>query len=133
MQAFRAAYELVETPNQLRVIHILPLIEPLEPVEPELGWSTSTPMNDGDRVRLTEKVLSELLTEKGYKDISIEIRLGDPGSEITLYAEDIQAGLIVVHSHGRGAIQRMLLGSTTDRVMHLAHCPVLVLKDRSKS
>ena len=39
-----------------------------------------------------------------------------------------QFDLIVLPSHGRSGVQRLLIGSTAERVVRLAHCPVLVLR-----
>lgn len=50
------------------------------------------------------------------------------GSAIVDFAGRIQADLIVIGSHGRSGLGRMLLGSTTDRVVHEASCAVLVVK-----
>ncbi|HCK41739.1 MAG TPA: hypothetical protein DHW22_08920 [Planctomycetaceae bacterium] len=51
-------------------------------------------------------------------------RGGDPGHNITDYAKEIGAGLIVMPSHGRTRLKRMLIGSVAERVVRLAHCPV---------
>ncbi|MEZ6094353.1 MAG: universal stress protein [Pirellulaceae bacterium] len=56
---------------------------------------------------------------------------GDPGSEITRFAKENDAGLIVISSHGRTGVSRLLLGSVAERVVRLAPCPVLVLRDDS--
>jgi nucleotide-binding universal stress UspA family protein len=69
----------------------------------------------------------------GFGDVPFGVLIGNAGSEITEYARNVGAGLIVIPSHGRGPIRRLLLGSTTDRVVHLAHCPILVLKDEKKN
>jgi nucleotide-binding universal stress UspA family protein len=43
-------------------------------------------------------------------------------------AEQENAGLIVMGSHGRTGLKRLLMGSVTEKVIGLAHCPVLVAK-----
>ena len=40
----------------------------------------------------------------------------------------IDAGAVVMPSHGRSGLGRLLLGSVAERVLRLAKCPVLVLK-----
>lgn len=47
---------------------------------------------------------------------------------ITRVAEEENADLIVVGSRGIGSFQRLFLGSTSDGVVHHAHCPVLVVR-----
>jgi len=53
---------------------------------------------------------------------------GSPAETLVKVASERQASMLVVGSHGRGAVARMLIGSVADRVAHLAHCPVLVVR-----
>jgi nucleotide-binding universal stress UspA family protein len=57
---------------------------------------------------------------------------GSAAHAIVQYAEEQQADLIVVGSHGRGAVSRLLLGSVAERVLHLAGRPVLVVSQRAR-
>jgi nucleotide-binding universal stress UspA family protein len=56
------------------------------------------------------------------------LRVGKPATEIAKAAKDWLAELIVVGSHGRGGVQRLLLGSVAEAVMRHAGCPVLVVR-----
>ena len=56
------------------------------------------------------------------------VKKGSPEREIVETAQAWQANLIVVGSHGRGFWGRMLVGSTSDAVMHHAPCSVLVIR-----
>ena len=51
-----------------------------------------------------------------------------PADVIVRIAEEESADLIVLGSHGAGAVERFLLGSVSDRVAHHAHCAVLIVK-----
>ncbi len=113
----------VDDRANLRVIHVLPV---LEPAEPGVIWHT---IDDQSRARHADEALREALAKRGFEDLEIVTRFGDPGREIVRYAEEVEAGLIVIPSHGRSGWQRLLLGSVADRVVHMAHCPVLVLKN----
>jgi len=53
---------------------------------------------------------------------------GDASREIVHLAEDLDAGLVVMGSRGRGGIRRALMGSVSDAVVRHAHCPVLVVR-----
>ena len=53
---------------------------------------------------------------------------GYPADALVEYAEQVGAGLIVIGSRGRGELAALFLGSTSHRVLHLAHCDVLVIK-----
>ncbi len=52
---------------------------------------------------------------------------GVPSAEIVRYADENQVDLIVMASNGYGPVRQLLLGSTTERVLHHAQCPVLVI------
>ncbi len=124
LKALKAAAGLVDNPAQLRILHVLPTAEP---VEAGVVW---TNVDETERMNYAKIALENYLNENGFADLTTMIRFGDPGSQIAIFADEIDAGLIVIPSHGRGMLTRLLLGSTTDRVMHLAHCPVLVLKEK---
>jgi len=53
------------------------------------------------------------------------LRAGVAHEEIVAAARDEGADLIVIGTHGYGGVDRLLLGSVTDRVLRLAPCPVL--------
>ena len=55
-------------------------------------------------------------------------RLGRPVDEILDLAEEIGADMIVVGSHDRGPVGRLLLGSVSEAVVRGARCPVLVAR-----
>ena len=55
-------------------------------------------------------------------------RLGDPASEIIRAAREEKADLIVIGARGLGRLGELTLGSVSERVLHAAHCPVLVAR-----
>jgi len=57
------------------------------------------------------------------------LRSGIAYQEIVALATDERADLIVIGTHGRGGINRALLGSVADRVIRLASCPVLTVRE----
>ena len=56
------------------------------------------------------------------------LRTGVPHEEIVALATDELADLLVIGTHGRGGVSRVLLGSVADRVVRLAPCPVLTVR-----
>ena len=53
---------------------------------------------------------------------------GDPATEIVQYANDAGMDLIVMGTHGRTGVERLLMGSVAEKVMREAPCSVLVVK-----
>jgi len=53
---------------------------------------------------------------------------GDPGSELVHFAERENIDLIVMGTHGRTGLTRLLMGSVAEAVVRRAPCPVLTLK-----
>jgi nucleotide-binding universal stress UspA family protein len=56
---------------------------------------------------------------------------GLPSEEIVRLASDLGAELIVVGTHGRSGLRRVLLGSVAEQVLRTASCPVLAARCRS--
>lgn len=55
---------------------------------------------------------------------------GHPFVETIRYSKENNIGLIVIGTHGRGAIAHMLLGSVAEKVVRKAPCPVLTVRDK---
>jgi len=53
---------------------------------------------------------------------------GDPATEILRVAEETKTGLIVMGTHGRSGLGRVLMGSVAEAVVRRASCPVLTAK-----
>ena len=71
--------------------------------------------------------IAEKSIPKGLFDKAI-VRSGVPYHEITTAAKKLKAGLIVVTTHGRTGLSHVLMGSTAERVVRHAHCPVLTIR-----
>jgi nucleotide-binding universal stress UspA family protein len=64
----------------------------------------------------------------GVTDVNVEVAKGIPWLEILERAEAAPPSLIVMGSHGKSLISRMLLGSQTENVLHQAQVPLLILR-----
>lgn len=60
------------------------------------------------------------------------IRIGDPAGEIVRFADEEGCDLLVVGTHGRGGIPRLILGSVAEQVARHAHVPVLVARNHAR-
>jgi nucleotide-binding universal stress UspA family protein len=58
------------------------------------------------------------------------MEVGDVATTICHIAEEVPADVIIVGSHGRTGLKRMLLGSVSEHVVRHAPCPVLVVHER---
>jgi universal stress protein A len=54
-----------------------------------------------------------------------KVLIGRPAEQIVNYADETEAVMIVMATHGHSGIEHMLLGSTTEAVLRHANCPVL--------
>jgi universal stress protein A len=64
-------------------------------------------------------------------DVPIEYRLedGDPAEVIVRVAEELECGMVVMGTHGRSGISRLLLGSVAEKVLRQCPCPVLTVRE----
>ena len=76
--------------------------------------------------------LAELAPELG-PDVMVQVVAGTPHVEIVNLAEELQADLIVMATHGRGFVGHAILGSTAERVLRHSPCPVLIVRDTKKA
>ncbi len=76
--------------------------------------------------------LDKLLTadERATLKLESHVGFGSPADQIVDYAEEHAIDLIVMGTHGRGGLEKMWLGSVTEKVLRKAHCPVLVVRHR---
>ncbi len=70
------------------------------------------------------------LRRRGVK-ASWRAQIGVPFEEIVKVAQEEHADMIVMGTHGRTGLNRALLGSVTERVVRLAPCPVLTIRQTS--
>lgn len=123
LQALRQAVELVSDPKLIHCVHVAQLPMTTDPV---FVWGA-----------ITEQSMQQQALQGFQKQVAGDARLqsvyfttvfGDPGMMVADYARDNGAELVVISSHGRTGVSRLLLGSVAERVVRLAPCPVLVLR-----
>lgn len=119
-RALAVGCEAVATSGVLHVTHVI--------APPPVGVVSSgvnTKQQAIDDLARLEQFLQDAGVEGSFK---LHILAGDPGHEIVKLADALQADLIVMPSHGRAGIAHVLIDSVAERVVRLAHCPVLVLR-----
>jgi nucleotide-binding universal stress UspA family protein len=83
-------------------------------------------IEEGARKQLESLLSDEDRTELGA--IPVLRTSGSPALTIVNYARDVHADLIIMGTHGRGAMAHLLMGSVAERVVRTAPCPVLTVK-----
>ncbi len=106
--------------SRLIVLHVA--------VPPVIGYGESQTPPPGGEWKALEDRLAQVQSSDSKIPITHRIELGDPAAEILRVAEEIKCDLIVLGSHGRGAIARLLMGNVAEHVVRRATCPVLVVK-----
>jgi len=96
---------------------VMPFRKPVKEYYQELEEKTAR--------RLTETVLKSVGPDVVFR---VLVTNGTPSYEIAHAAETNEVDLIVIATHGRGGLAKALLGSTTERVLRRAECPVLVMR-----
>jgi nucleotide-binding universal stress UspA family protein len=122
ISALDEALAMADSPARIHIIHVL---HDSLGVGPEFGLSV---IDLEVQIRETTQALHDRFHGPRYEGLTIHVCYGDPGIEITQYAEEIKADAIIMPSHGRRGLKRLLIGSVAERVVRLSHCPVFVLK-----
>ena len=117
------ALALADSPSCVHVLHVLPSFVPLAPE----GFPLES-IDDSVRLDSAQKSLEEDFADQRYAGVAREVLIGDPGTVCADRAETLDAELLVVPSHGRSGVSRLLLGSVAERIIRLSKRPVLVLK-----
>ena len=106
---------------ELVVLHVaqLPLLVPME------GVLVPTPVDEVDASRAQ---LATIHADDPQVKLVHRLAEGNAADEIVAAASALPADLIVMGSHGRSGLARVLLGSVAEQVMRTAPCPVMTLK-----
>ena len=121
-RAIQTAREFVEQDGD---VHVLYVLTPLDNTSPGVLLGS---VDDESRTEAAQKYVDEFLSSHQVEGATTVIRIGDPGLTIADYVASEDVDLIVMPSHGRHGISRILLGSVAERVLRHAECPVLVLR-----
>lgn len=123
LEALRDAISLAESPALVHAVHVLPDLRS----EADYLREAMT-MSQDEREARARATLIDMLAENGAEAVDAIVCVGSAGEEITRVARELGCDLIVMPTHGRKGVSRLLLGSVAERVLRLAHCPVLVTR-----
>lgn len=110
------------------------VIEPMiYPADFSMG-QVAVPTADLDMTQRAEEELNNLA--KNEIDSSIEVKTiiksGKPFVEIIETAAEVDADLIIIATHGHTGVEHLLFGSTAEKVVRKAPCPVLTIREPIK-
>lgn len=122
-------YALAFAQQSKACVWLVYVLEPYVPI-PEM-----TAMNvDLTRKQLLITAKSELksLRQTIPEEVASEVLLreGSPYVEVVKAAQEMEADLIVISTHGRTGLAHVFMGSTAERIVRHAPCPVLVVRER---
>ena len=124
-EALKEALTLVDSPSHVHAIHVL------ADLATEADFVREA-MSLEDRESRAKAMLSERLSTADAEEVAPIVRQGSAGEVITEVARELGCDLIVMPTRGRKGVSRLLLGSVAERVLRLAHCPVLVIRGGSE-
>ena len=111
---------------------LLHVIEPEVPLAFD-GFMIPPPIvanKDSARCEDRLKHLASSMTVRGTNHIKSAVRSGLAANEIGEAAKDCEVDLIVIGTHGYTGWKHFAIGSTAERVVRAAPCPVLVVRER---
>lgn len=115
-------------------LFLIYVVEPqIYPADFTMG-QVAVPPIDSDMTQIAKNELCQLIDSEIGKEIECEaiIKSGQPFLEINSTAGDIDADLIIIATHGHTGVEHLLFGSTAEKVVRKAPCPVLTLREPIK-
>ncbi len=131
-EGFRHAFDYsLELASMMKSeLHIVHSIEP-SVVPADLGFSQISMVDLEKELEKNARIeLEKLENEISDKNVKYEtaILIGRASDQIVGYAKEYCMDLICIATHGRSGFQHMLFGSTTEKVLRRASCPVLSVR-----
>jgi universal stress protein A len=118
-------------------LHVLHVVEVFAVDSAAFGTAVATiPMVQAELEASARTTLDALITADDRRDLHAiaEVRTIDtPAHAIAQYATDEKIDLVIVGTHGRKGLSHVLLGSVAEKVVRLAPCPVLTVRQPHKT
>jgi nucleotide-binding universal stress UspA family protein len=107
------------------------LLAVLEPYMLSLRESPPADPDPGDLDDDWRRTLSRTRSHAQAADVpcSTTVVVGDPREAIPVHADDVDADLVAIGTHGRSGIERLILGSVTERLLRTADLPLLTVSE----
>ena len=115
-------------------IFLIHVVEPIiYPVDFSMG-QIDFPATDSDIAKKAKEELQNLANTSIDENTETEviIKSGKPFVEINETARELDIDLIIIATHGHTGVEHLLFGSTAEKVVRKAPCPVLTLREPIK-
>ena len=114
---------------RLTALHVLP---PVTAFVAPTGEGLYPPLVFSDEdLRQFHDELTTFARQSGDARLGCEVAQGSVAGEIVRFADELPADLLVMGTHGRSGFDRLMLGSTTEKLLRKAPCPVLTVPARA--
>ena len=116
-----AAASFASSRDSVRALYVVARLPPHATSADQLNRKAKEGLSD------TQEKLVAALDEAGYPEYVPHVAFGEPGPTIVEVIERTKPNLVIMPSHGRRGIKRLVLGSVAEYVVRRAGVPVLVL------
>ncbi|MDD5087469.1 MAG: universal stress protein [bacterium] len=130
-EALKVASEMAQKFSaELTVIHVVPDIPKATPPDPSVAATDAYLNYQRELETESKRLLSEAVRKFAAKELRVReiIEMGDAAKIVSQIAEEEDADLVVLSTHGRTGWRRFVFGSVAERIVRYAQCPVLVIQ-----
>lgn len=111
---------------RLEVVHVID--SDVHPAYMAAGIDAPSLLDPGLKDRVTAATEEFMRGAQATHDFRVRVAEGKPAVEIVRIADESPDTLVIVAAHGAGELERIMLGSTTEKIIRLARSPVLTVK-----
>ncbi len=132
-QALARAIEVAARAPQ----HVLHIIAAVDPHAPAAGGGLLKRVSYEAVAELQRLITDNVAKAFTGRETACEVkfnvhaRIGKAVTEILALADEVGADLIFIGSHGKVGVERLLLGSVSERIVREAKCPVMVVRPKT--
>ncbi len=125
---FYAAELALLTGGQLTLVHVTFEVPKLMPTGAVIAPARREELVRDRDAAVAAQLSDEIAVLEGRVPTNSVVGVGDPGAELIRMAAEDETELIVISSHTRKGIKRLVLGSVAEKVSRHAACPVLIVR-----
>jgi len=125
---------MIAASNPNAEIHALYVDKDFKSAENEVSADGTLPNTHIDRLeercRVRMQTAEQQRGKLGFKRLVTHFSLGTPAEQLVQLAGDVDADIIILGTHNRQGIKRLVLGSVAEKVVKIARCPVYIVRPK---